>query len=970
MSENRIAEWLHALELAQVAVTATVDPAGQLGAVGGIWPKLLAASKEAGQLGLLRLVVVAADQTDVPSELLVPEAFPLRILQTATLEEAVHKLYEEHGPRRAVRTFVREQCAMLDILGASVPLASHCQDFVLLHAVRREPASFAEPSRDEASSPESFRIEVPSWEEEQSEEQVAYERLGLNEVFKQWRSLSRTSPSNVPRFVVLGPPGSGKTTALQYIGWLAANDALPFSELSFLPARIRLRDWESWTSRAQTPGQDLAKYLAWTHEHLSPTPSTTQWRRWLQQGEVTLLLDGVDEIEGKPDFLATLKTNLAAFQQCPLVLTCRTVSFERYSAVCRDLEIFTLAGWEPTQRDAHLQNFSAAASEPYDPQTLISQLNRVPRLRPLTTNPLLLNILCYVMADVQSQRLPPSRGILYRRALEKLLEHGSSRREVRYPAEAPGVSEKLAVLQRAALFLFISDRRFTFTDQELREALKHGFQEAGYGSAPTPWANALHSDLLQNSGILHESRGQQVGFFHPVLHEFLSAGAIADHINTKGWTAPLTLAGAQGSAHRLVDKKSWDPRWQEVIVLLAGQLEDATPLVQLLANEKRDDLFHSRLALAALCLAEAQTRAFERQPTLLDRVTTSAFSHWWRYAGNGAAVAAPHLTQALPALGRCNGLMEGLPLLDWLCLQLQANKSSLRAIAAEALGHMGETVALHHTVLEALAATFRDPEPFVRSRAIEAVRRMGAAASEHPEVVSLLMQVTRHDPDNLLRLRAAQVVVERGIALENPSRGDSRQISTEQKEAPIVSSPTRSTLSRAEGQEIHVRSSISTLIGHLNSPDDAQRAWASYLLGHTGETAARSAQAVSLLVQTALHDRNSGVRARAAEALGRIIVDVSHSPQLLPALIAALHDKDRGVRAQAAKALGKRGRDVARHPDAISELLLALHDDSDSVRFQAAEALKHIMAQGVRLFRRWWGKVEWRAVEQLADLQG
>jgi HEAT repeat protein len=104
--------------------------------------------------------------------------------------------------------------------------------------------------------------------------------------------------------------------------------------------------------------------------------------------------------------------------------------------------------------------------------------------------------------------------------------------------------------------------------------------------------------------------------------------------------------------------------------------------------------------------------------------------------------------------------------------------------------------------------------------------------------------------------------------------------------------------------------------------------------------------------------------------LGRIIVDVSHSPQLLPALIAALQDKDRGVRAQAAKALGKRGRDVARHPDAISELLLALHDDSDSVRFQAAEALKHIMAQGVRLFRRWWGKVEWRAVEQLADLQG
>jgi HEAT repeat protein len=754
------------------------------------------------------------------------------------------------------------------------------------------------------------------------------------------------------------------------MGWLAANGSLPFSELSVLPARIRLRDWESWIRHPHASGQDLAKYLTWTHEHLSPTPGTAQWRRWLQQGEVLLLLDGMDEIEGKTDFLSVLKTNLTAFQQCPLVLTCRTVSFERYSAFCRDLEIFTVAGWEATQRNAYLQNFSAGPSEPYDPQTLITQLDRVPQLRPLMTNPLLLNILCYVMMDTQSQHLPPTRGILYRKALEKLLEHGSSRREVRYPAEAPGVSEKLAVLQRAALSLFITDRRFVFTDQELHEALKHGFHEAGYGDAPTPWANALRSDLLQNSGILHESRGQQVGFFHPVLHEFLSAGALADHINNKGWDTPLALAGAQGSARRLVEKKSWDPRWQEVLLLLAGQLEDVTPLVQLLANEKKDDLFNSRLALAALCLAEAQTTALARQPTLLDRVTTAAFSHWWKHAINGAVAAAPHLTLALPALGRCNGLMKGSPLLDWLCLQLQANKSALRATAVEALGQMGETIAHQHMVLEALAATFRDPEPVVRSRAIEAVRRMGASANEHPKVASLLTQVANQDPDKLLRLRAAQVLEERGVTLDNPSASDSTQILTRQKEAPIIPSSTRSAFPLTEGQEIPVRASISTLIDQLNSPDDAKRAWASYLLGQTGETEALSEQAVSLLVQTALHDRSSGIRARAAEALGRIAVDVSHSSHLLPALIAALHDKDRGVRAQAAKALGERGREATHHPDTISELLLALRDDSDSVRFRAAEALKRIMAQGVRLFRRWWGKVEWRTVEQLADVQG
>lgn len=970
MDENRLTEWLHTLELAQVAVTATVDSAGRLGAVGGIWPKLLAASKEAGQLGLLRIVVVAAEQTDVPAELLTPNASPIRILQTATLEEAAHKLYEEHGPRRAVRTFVHEQCAMLDVLGAPVPLASHCQDFVLLHTVRQGAASRAEPSHEEASSPESFKLKASTQEEaQQREEHLTYERLSLNEVFKQWRSLSRTSPSSIPRFVILGSPGSGKTTAIQYIGWLAANGALPFSGLSFLPARLRLRDWESWAHHAHTPGQDLAHYLSWTHEHLSPAPSTTQWRRWLQQGEVLLLLDGLDEIEGKPDFLSMLKTSLSAFQHCPLVLTCRTVNFDQHSAVCRDLEIFTVAGWESAQRDVYLQNVPVGPIKLSDPQAFITQLNQVPQLRPLTTNPLLLNILCYVMADAQSQRLPSTRGVLYRKALEKLLERGSSRREVRYPAEAPSISEKLAVLQRAALFLFLIDRRFIFTDQELHEALKSGFHDAGYGSAPTPWANAFRAELLQNSGILQESRGQQVSFFHPVLHEFLSAEALADHINAKGWDAPLTTADVQGSARRLLEKKSWDPRWQEVLLLLAGQLEDATPLIQLLANEKKDDLFHSRLALAALCLAESQTTALTHEPTLLDRVTTAAFSHWWKHAVNGAGGAIPHLTQALPALGRCNGRMEGLPLLEWLCLQLRAKQSALRATAAEALGYMGEVVAHHQTVPEALAATFRDPEPFVRSRAIEAVRCMGASISEHPDIVSLLTQAARHDPNHLLRVRATQVLEERGITLEDPAVSNSLRSLSEQKVPLTAPTPTQAVFPLTDGQESRLQVSIPALIDHLNSADDAKRAWASYLLGYRGGIEALPEQAVTLLVQTTLYDRSSGVRARAVEALGKITADISHTPQLLPALVAALHDKDRGVRAQAAKALGERGRDATHHPDAISELLLALRDDSEAVRFRAAEALKCLMAQGVRLFRRWWRKVEWRSVEQLADLQ-
>ena len=57
-------------------------------------------------------------------------------------------------------------------------------------------------------------------------------------------------------------------------------------------------------------------------------------------------------------------------------------------------------------------------------------------------------------------------------------------------------------------------------------------------------------------------------------------------------------------AKRCVDRKAWLPAWQEVIILLAGQLHDPVPLLEMLLNDETDDIFCHRLALAALCLPE------------------------------------------------------------------------------------------------------------------------------------------------------------------------------------------------------------------------------------------------------------------------------------------------------------------------------------------------------------------------------
>jgi len=100
-------------------------------------------------------------------------------------------------------------------------------------------------------------------------------------------------------------------------------------------------------------------------------------------------------------------------------------------------------------------------------------------------------------------------------------------------------------------------------------------------------------------------------FLHRTFQEYLAAGAIAAAINDpeRGWDSKLKLSGKEWTVHLLVDKKAWDPAWEEIIILLAGQLDDPVPLLKMLSdpeptptNPTGDDIFRHRLCLAARCL--------------------------------------------------------------------------------------------------------------------------------------------------------------------------------------------------------------------------------------------------------------------------------------------------------------------------------------------------------------------------------
>jgi HEAT repeat protein len=961
-------EQLQTLDLTQVAVTAMIDSTGRLGAVKGLWSKLLAAAREAATLGLLRIVVVAADQPDVPPELEHTSASPLRILRASTLQEIVTKLYEEHGPQQAVRQYEREQCATLDLLGRPVSLASHYQSLPLLREVKRRRLPRARQAADgaENDSPAFHGVDIARWEEELHGESITYESIGIEQIFENFHTFEEDAKLTTPRFVVLGPPGSGKTTLMQYLGWRAANGQLHMAGRRLLPVRIRLRDWESFAADKVGAEQQLPAYLTQHYRHLSPAPDAVHWRRWLQNGEVLLLFDGIDEIQGAPFFLSLAATTLATFANCPAVLTCRTVSFEQHRRICPDFSIFTLAGLTQTQCHAYIHAFPAEYSTGYSVDEVIKRLYRTPQLRPLAANPLLLSIICYVADNPSADSFPTTRVELYRKAVEKLLTFRAQRIVVPYPGPPPAAHEKLAILQRAALQLFAqNDRRLNFSGHLLGQALKQALSEERYGDNTAPWANALLTDLLQNSGLLQGDAEQGFFFLHLTLHEFLAAAALASHVNSQGWNAPLTVAGRHVSIVQLIDKKSWDPRWQEVLVLVSGQVTDPLPLLTLL-TEKKDDLFRHRLALAVESLAEVRMDARGALAPVIDQVTEDTVSTWLRYETRGVSAVVSHLTRALSALGSLGGRIEKTPLLRWLQSRLCEVNPDVRAGIVEALGYMGAHLAHETALLAALIASVRDDDVLVRVKTVEALRRVGAVTLQHPDMLLALIQAATNDQEWLVRVSANRALCFLQETLAHPPDELVAFLNTQPARSSSLNDKKRS--SQQVRHDLPLATTVAAdLVAALRDPDSGTRVQAAARIKQL-RAAGQHPDQLPVLVELALHDTDSGVRAQAVDTLSSFRPFDGEHANIVLIVATALRDRTANVRAQAAQALGQSSLPPQHRQEALLALLNALEDSDSEVRFAAAEALEQQMARGVRIFRRWWGKREWKTVEELADL--
>ncbi|HEU4327550.1 MAG TPA: SUMF1/EgtB/PvdO family nonheme iron enzyme [Roseiflexaceae bacterium] len=397
---------------------------------------------------------------------------------------------------------------------------------------------------------------------------------------------------HTPALVLLGDPGSGKTTVLRHLALgfalarleAGAPEAAPLdAELAWrgalpLPILIQLR---RLADELRGPPADAGPLLA----HLERTLSGDRHEALaqhlvtrLETGSVLILCDGLDEV---PDDLrrAWAAQAVALFQsrfpRSRIVLTSRTYAYRGVCELPPPFLVARLQGLEPEAQDDFIERWYraallggehapaeqtvAAASKARD---LVQALARRPRLREIGANPLLLTMMALV--HLHRVRLPQGRAALYEECLHLLLEQWEQRRAdgpagLTATLDIPEQTNRLALLQPIAYQLHLLGREEA-RQAELRDWLLPRFLDLQPDrDAAKALIGRFLSFLEGRSGLLLARDIQdRYAFPHRTLQEYLVARELI-HQGMSAATAEIL-------------RRRHDTAWREVILLVAGHL--------------------------------------------------------------------------------------------------------------------------------------------------------------------------------------------------------------------------------------------------------------------------------------------------------------------------------------------------------------------------------------------------------------
>lgn len=414
------------------------------------------------------------------------------------------------------------------------------------------------------------------------------------------------------RCVIVGDPGAGKSTLLKHLALRLVDGQLP--DLPDLPIHIELQAF------ATSGYRDLLEFASsqWDERYSFPKADALEYMRsLLQAGQAFLLLDALDETvagtnweqaEESYRLASEAINNLATrYPQAPVVVTARKAGYHQRPRLPGFTEIEVL-DFRLEDSVQFIQRWFAAHPEPQkrgNAQDLITRLERNPRIQGLAANPLLLTLI--VLVYEEQLDLPERRAELYKQCVDTLLSKWDASRNIRR-LRAFKPEHKRQLLEEIAWHFHLQGQRY-FSEPDLLEQIA-AFLPA-VGLAPEQNSQVL-DEIAAENGLLKEQAHSWHGFLHLTLQEYFVAQFAVDHHQMEALLA-----------------RRDDPWWEEVLLLYAGRIPDASALLQRLIEDggtqpdaHQKELFFADLLLAGRCLAAFPT---VRQASLRQEIITQLF---------------------------------------------------------------------------------------------------------------------------------------------------------------------------------------------------------------------------------------------------------------------------------------------------------------------------------------------------------
>jgi predicted NACHT family NTPase len=414
-----------------------------------------------------------------------------------------------------------------------------------------------------------------------------------------------------PRLVLLGDPGSGKSSLVQYLTLTWATASIEVARSQPIPLLIELRNY--MRDRNSNQCENLLDFFDRGSGFIYKL-GRHQLQEILQAGKAFVMFDGLDEVFDpicREQAVTDIINFTTTYPQVRVLVTSRVIGYKQQRLREAKFHHFMLQDLEPEQIEEFINRWHDLA---FDQEAeKVKKRDRLKRaiedslaIKELAGNPLLLTMMAILN---RHQELPRDRPELYSQSSRVLLQQWDVEKalhDTSFEFVTVDYKDKQAMLRQVAYQMQAGQKGLT---GNLIEADKLKTTLANYLDVlrvrdSEQVAELMIEQLRSRNFILCFLGADYYAFVHRTFLEYFCAWEFVWQFEKE---RSITLEDLKTD----VFGKHWqDESWNEVLRLIAGMIDAkfVGEILEYLLEQKNTDEKFTNIFLAADCLSEVRNR--------------------------------------------------------------------------------------------------------------------------------------------------------------------------------------------------------------------------------------------------------------------------------------------------------------------------------------------------------------------------